>query len=256
LYLAGPQDADRAIAESKGVPRQNLVAVDWSIKNVELVKSGGVPAIQEDVVEVLRAWPMKRQVSAVLLDFCSGLELDTLAAVANVLLRPPFAQAVVMVNFMRGRDASTNEIRKSVFQHEWMQWVLENPSARHVSTMSANDKNRSAQFLSWAAGCTAASVCRCYGIDHRFLEVLRGVLSFAEPMFYSYRSGALVFDSVVYSNEIASLSVLRECGIEFSVEEVEQLIGRKHAVSRRIGALLAVRSKRLSEGSTGNKNCR
>jgi hypothetical protein len=40
LYLAGPQDLDRKVALQKGVPDQNLVAIDVVMENVLRVRQG------------------------------------------------------------------------------------------------------------------------------------------------------------------------------------------------------------------------
>jgi hypothetical protein len=47
LYLAGPQDLDRKVALQKGVPDQNLVAIDVVMDNVTRVREEGAPRSRE-----------------------------------------------------------------------------------------------------------------------------------------------------------------------------------------------------------------
>lgn len=116
LYLAGPQDNDRAIAIAKGVPPTNLIAIDRYSPNVGRVRRAGGVAICADAIDVLWAWPAHRPVAAIALDFCCGLERDLARELVFVLCREPFANAVVWLNLLRGRDASTNFLRDDVEQ--------------------------------------------------------------------------------------------------------------------------------------------
>lgn len=110
IYLVGSRDLDRVIAVEKGVPTQNLVAVDRSITNIAAARLQRVPAVQADAIDLLWSWPRDHRVCAVLLDFTSGLEFDNVG-VFDALQRPPFAAATVMVNFQRGRDEYSNGLR-------------------------------------------------------------------------------------------------------------------------------------------------
>jgi len=116
LYLAGPADIDRDIAMQKGVLGQNLIAIDKYPANVEAIRRRGYPSIRGRIEDVLRAWPDDWPVSAVLLDYCSGLEPTVLVALEAMLFRRPFSGTEVVINLQRGRDASTNSHRARVGQ--------------------------------------------------------------------------------------------------------------------------------------------
>lgn len=283
LYLAGPQDLDRQIAVEKGVPTQNMVAIDFSSENVDRIRQQKVPALSADIHEVLKSWPASRPVCAVLLDFCSGLTTEGLD-VYDVFEREPLRKAVVMVNFMRGRDAFTNAIRASLTD------VEEYPMAPcHMvggeETFSLSDKHRALQFMvlhaieTWQAIAQHAGVkgafadevtgefdkdawakaLACIGVgftpesrgvlsDDRRDEYLRSlwfvfsnmVFKAMRPAFFSYKSGVLTFDSVVFQH------VAR--GLDNCPPVVRKAINSKFPsipdVARKISACLAVRTMR------------
>ncbi len=52
IYFPGPQDLDRIVAVSKGVPTHNLIAIDLSGKNVSRVRAFDGIAIEADARHV------------------------------------------------------------------------------------------------------------------------------------------------------------------------------------------------------------
>lgn len=276
LYLAGPQDLDREIAEEKGVPRQNLVAIDKSLANVTMVRSGkGAPAIQADIYEVLSSWPNDRRVCAVLLDFCCGLELKAIG-VYDTLERPALRSAVVMVNFMRGRDPLTNAIRARLTDPDSYPM-----SPVHMiggeSTFYLSEKHRALQFLSlhaielWQAlerqhglaalGAVGISLDSARAVELGFSadeqsELMRSAwMVFANrifvalsPRFFSYKSGSLTFDSAVFVSHASGFDDPR---MPQSIASTYDLVvASKHqsdiGTARKISAMLAVRTRRLA----------
>jgi hypothetical protein len=164
LYLAGPQDLDRWVAESKGVPSQNLIAIDTKQSNVLSVKRLGLPAIDADAQELLVAWPHSRAVCGVVLDFCSGLEEKVMWRTLSALLRSPFSGATIGINFMRGRDPSTNEYRDIIARHNLeLCGFLSVCKARFVSSISISNKNRAALYTFMVAHDFGMAVSRHLG---------------------------------------------------------------------------------------------
>lgn len=246
LYLAGPQDLDREIAVEKGVPTQNMIAIDFSTQNVGAVRDKGLPALKGDVADVLGSWPESRPVCAVMLDFCCGLTMQAVD-VFELFERRPLRDSVVMVNLMRGRDQWSNRIR------EWcggdgttnfLPWMacyaygpLGPPGADCLS-----DKHRGLQFIAFHAidwvrvGSSAAFV------DEIDIPTCADAFKRLRPHFFSYKSGALSFDSVIFEHYARGLDLPAEA-------EREVLANRRSNynpdVARRISATLAVRTARM-----------
>ena len=95
------------------MPDQNLVAIDVVMDNVVRVREEGSPALKGDMIDLLWSWPEDRPVCAVLMDFCSGTEWGNGGAY-DAFETKPLRNAAVMVNFMRGRDRWSNEIRENL----------------------------------------------------------------------------------------------------------------------------------------------
>ena len=268
LYLAGPQDLDRAVAIDKGVPTQNMIAVDLDQGNVDRVRSAGLPSIRGEILDVLWAWPNDRPVSAVMFDFCSGLTRDV-AGVYDVFMRKPLRNAVVSVNFMRGRDAWSNKTREVLGRSGLLVplWRLDRRSGQ-MECIHMDTKHRAYQFLMFHALDTVMSAMgfgsanakdgvaqytfpepdREGRAEPEFAALCSLAYSGMSPKLFTYRSGLLTFDSAVFqpkwnSWEKAPLELQRAA--EADIVEVSE----KYSVPslrRRIAAMLAVRTQRLS----------
>jgi hypothetical protein len=250
LYLCGPQDLDRLIATSKGVPNQNLIAVDRELRNVERVKGDGLPAIDADVTRVLKAWPLSKPVSAVSLDFCSGLEFSLLEfGITDALVRDCYHKSVVMVNMMRGRDPSSNDYRKISERYGViLSGLMRTGSpARFYNTLSCDPKNRAVSLAFWIAGVLVGPLLRLHSLPiDAFDEMYRRCMELMRPSFISYKSGHLVFDSVVF-RPITLLDLQTESfGAYLPSDEVEKDISADVSIARRLNALLAVRTRRIA----------
>ena len=121
LYLAGPEGYDRDIALKKGVPAENLIAVDLCPDNVKRVRAAGGLAIEGNLVDVLKSWPEHTQISAVMADFCNGVSQDVHELHHILLTYRPMYGAVLMLNLLRGRDGWWTPTREiiEVFSEVW-----------------------------------------------------------------------------------------------------------------------------------------
>lgn len=267
LYLAGPQDLDRAIALDKGVPGQNLIAVDRDQKNIASVRAAKYPVIYGDIEDVIASWPISRPVCAVLLDFCAGFVQPTVD-VYDLLERKPFRESVVMINMQRGRDSYSNVIREEFIGNgedvfPWMQSVARWGYGSCGPAEGLPDTHRGLQWLTYHALdaakvnerelTDAAQTTPGYqpGYEDALLLMFAGnYFKFADPVFYSYKSGVLTFDSVVCTNPLRLLSHAAKA--EEITHQFDDIAERQHAsqrsveMSRKIAAMLAVRTARLA----------
>lgn len=272
LYLAGPDDLDRAVAISKGVPNQNLIAIDRDVSNVLAVRDRQSPAVSGDVIDVLGSWPDKTPACAVFLDFCSGLEAGTWG-VYDLFERKPLRNAVVAVNFMRGRDPSLRGLRELLDQtglcpskHRARQFLYSH--AFEIAVMAIemmrgqpNPSKGGMIHLWWPADPMVAEFMR---------SMITTEVERMEPRFLSYRSGPLVFDSAVFRptsrfidqlhsdggfnawrtrvKDALGLTVPSASDMETEVMQTRR-VDHVPKVARRVNAVLAIRTMRLSRGS-------
>lgn len=249
LYLPGARDLDREVATSKGVPHQNLIAVDRHEANVRAVRAGGSFAICADVLDVLWAWPDHVPVCAVLLDLTSGITADTVA-LFDPFQRRPLRDAVVMVNMLRGRDAWSNE-RRSLLRST----SLDTLASRVLNTESGN---RAAQLLildAWGMLDSLAHFAdtgETVVVDRRTIHypsasgihAIAGFVRLRCPWLFSYHSGRLVFDTVI----VEPYAFVNNSGApdDWLDDDMTAITARWHRadVRRRIAAMLAIRTRR------------
>lgn len=284
LYMPGPDDIDRDVAACKGVPSRNLIAIDRSFSNVANVRRTKNPAVCADVFRVLSAWPVDRPVCAIMLDLCCGMTMYLAKELQALLLRQPFWGAAVMVNMMRGRDAETNEIRAVLSRcgalrmaadmvgqgylsdkHRGLCLTVWNGSKAWASCVRVNAGDWEAAadqiFCSdedvWRlldgrhfkiAGCEFIS--RSEEVRDKLHELAAAKMAVREkPRYYTYRSGVLVFDSVVLSNTKVGGLLPREYVDNLDERLQLQKDGR---TSRKVSAMLAVRTQRSNRGAAWN----
>ena len=264
LYLAGPEDIDREIAVSKGVPPQNLIAIDRFKPNSDAIRERGLPAIDADVLDILWSWPRDRKVCAVLLDYCGGLQRDNVG-VLDAFQRKPLRSAVMMVNFQRGRDAWSNAIRSGMSEAGLLRplWWVE---GNDVRPMHHDTKHRAYQFLMFHAldtinagvgcgvgqrtkveqgGTTVTTMCIPETTEGReaYIRLMSLLITRMQPKFYEYRSGVLVFDSAVFVTPWHD--ALDHDALDASLLERETEF-KEPGLVRRLAALMAVRTSRLT----------
>lgn len=254
LYLPGPDDLDREVAKSKGINDQDLIAIDRDVDNAEAMRLKRVPVLNAEAEEVLNAWPDDVPVRAVMLDMFRGIGIDSAVWIYEALyLKKCFSRSVVMLNLQRGRDVESNQFREiiDIDPAAYERACVRNIHARHVSDLSVSRLNRAVMELNLRLLCHADHILK---MTHRHgdpglvaLELWRR----AAPCFYSYKSGHLVFDSVVFNN-IGMSSVLTEAYPGQLKEYIAQAMGiiraerTSQSVTRSIAAMLAIRTRRMS----------
>lgn len=182
LYLAGKDDLDRQIALSRGFRNDNLIAVDRDARIVNSLRASGSLAIKGDIFSAAIEWPLDKQVNVVIPDLCSGWDLKThTGLVACMIITAP---EVVSLNFLRGRDKQVSHA-KSCFPVE--------------------EKHRG--FLAYGAAVSA--LAREIGKKQEcgFDFVKNALIDLSSLAENSYKSGSQVFDSVVFRNPLAFLSI-------------------------------------------------
>lgn len=208
VYLAGPDDNDRAVAREKGVPNDALFAVDWDQKNVDKVRAKGGRAVCGHLNDVLAVWPSSAPVCGVVADLCSGLSENALAS-GSLYVLPAGARAVFAVNYMRGRDAWFNEARHLLIQRGFVK-------PRLAELLEAQDWDRNRALLAFIWECWVQVTARfnpnpqpytqgIWGLtDEKDMgECTKEVLELIKdcsPQFHTYPSGPLRFDSMVFSS--------------------------------------------------------
>ena len=245
LYLAGPDDHDRQIAVEKGIPDENLVAIDRSLKNVRACRKDGASAVHGEMKDVLMAWPDSRPVCAVLLDWCGGLGRDAFFT-GDALIRPVFWHAVIMVNLMRGRDHWSNGMR---------QMLKELPGA--FTAVSASDgeldplKNRAVQFMLFRAAIFFdKAIWRGRdGDPETYFAELDVFLKSLHPWTRSYQSGKLIFDSAIFTSPEGAFfggqSQIVAGALRESVNS-SMIKTKDPSMSRQLSAVMAVRTRRMA----------
>lgn len=204
-----------------------------------------------------------------LMDFCCGL---TMAAtdVYELLERKPFRDAVVMINLQRGRDAWSNTMRASLDGRgddvfDWLGAVSSwgyGPYGPPGSDVLC-EKHRALVWLvyhsldAWKTVAEPSLIDRIkstVGYEDGFEDGVGmmwagNYFKSADPRFYSYKSGALSFDSVVCRHPLGQMLALQS---KDDVRHTDAFVERTHGhlrsqdMSRRISAMLAVRTGRLA----------
>jgi hypothetical protein len=116
VYLAAAENLDAAVARQKGFKDYNLVPVDRDTKKVRTLRGAGALCIEDDAFAVANNFA--RPLHVVYFDFCSGMHIGICDNFVRLLFRAHVRDAVIAVNFLRGRDASSNLQRR---------WITETP---------------------------------------------------------------------------------------------------------------------------------
>jgi len=111
LYLAGEMDEDRPVAIAKGFRGENLIAIERK-KNLAMeLRRRGTLTLVGDAFSHAFAWNPERHIDVCVLDLCNGLSQPIAESIETMLKLPHFANSVIAVNMIRGRDESGNELR-------------------------------------------------------------------------------------------------------------------------------------------------
>jgi hypothetical protein len=223
LFLAGPDALDVEVAIRHGFSAKNMIAVEKDKETVKRLRELGILTIEGDLCQVLTAWPDSKPVGAVVADFCCGMEKSIIYSVAPIVWkRPAFSSSTFAFNFLRGRDASSNQLRK---YHE--------------------TKHRGDIFFSMlvAAFSLSTEFRNIFdALDYDDLNIaLSRIGRSMQPSFMSYKSvaGTQKFDTVVFSACTKSL------GLTFVPNpEYKGLSDDLIAQRRRTAAVLAHHTRR------------
>lgn len=219
LYLVGAEDNDREVFIKKGVPRGNLLGIDYNPENIHAFRDRRNYGVCAPAEKVLNSWPMNRPVCAVMLDRCGGLDKGFMDSLMW-LWSAPFNGCAVMVNLQRGNDPSGNELRESLRGRG-----LISPSNLHRGEMLM-------AVIAWAM--VRSSLKDPSALDalgpSAFRELIDRFIKSLDPKYYSYRSGkSLRFDSVIFTNRpppVASAAwplILKHKRRHFSVKTKRKL---------------------------------
>lgn len=259
LYLAGPDDFDRHVAIQRGVPSQNLIAIDRNRNNIQSVRESGNAGICADVMDVLTTWPRSTPVCAIVLDFCQGFQrLGELRRMMEVQMsNPALSRAVIAINMQRGRDHESNTERSVIsgFVEKWRSGVNNDGSPQSKSAQKFCDLIRDHSPIHrglifaiwyWAESVKRLSACSMW----RSLPPGSEFVLFTEqfrPRMLTYKTPTgLVFDSVVIypCSEFLALDPTDASNRQIRTK-IKSRGKRKVALST--AATLAVRTRRMNE---------
>ena len=225
VYLAGLQDLDRTIALRKGFIAKNLISVEKDKASLLAQRRNGTLAIHGNLIDVLRDWPKSQRVDVIFADFCHGLEGATIDALIKAMFNPALRHAIIAINLMRGRDASTNRLRSFM--------------SPDFEAAGLDAKHRALHFFHWHLAATVYATGLAMRdqnqdqkhIDDISLDLVK--MALATPVaLASYKSeSGQVFDSGVCQNRwhnvfrLSPDSLGEDCGYEnFRTGEMTRFI--------------------------------
>ncbi len=252
IYLAGPDDMDRMVARSKGIPSDRLFAVDRDRANVEKIRARKLPAVRGQALDVLKAWPDSAQVCLIYLDLCCGLPSpQELMDYVNVwTFTPSLRDAIFAVNLQRGREAGPANIATSQCE-EFLHEVAAQAKSGYAS-MCGSAKHRGMQFYSWICFHVVGAFYRTQG-HYGLSRASNMIASCLAPKPFTYRSGKLVFDSVVLSPFYRWMKFIDPDGRPTDQRKFLKENMDVHAETKlRVNATLAVRTARANQHEEWN----
>lgn len=253
VYLAGMEDLDRKVAVDKGFKPSNLIAIDKKKEVVEHLKEKGALALNGSLVDALKCFrKTSTRVDVLIGDFCCGLTSE-IREFANFLnsnfVGDAFREnAVIALNFMRGREAEEAGILQVVREHE------EHKDLKHRGEIFLRYFVRFAALANYIIlwnhlGRDDGALRECWNsrmdakvddVDEITLKMEELHYFKSEPEFFSYKSGRLTMDSVVFKF-YPQLTLLRSK--DFDSKFVTSKVKK---VERSLRATLAIRSMRES----------
>lgn len=150
LYLAGPEDHDRALAKEFGFQDYNLIAIDRDQSCIDNVRKHGGIGICGDLDEIVLLWPHDWPVDVIVADFVCGLEVTVLSQFFDMMDYSGVVmtnQTIISTNWQRGRDSTTTDWRKAL--GEWGDLILSLHTQSEDFRLAFSDvhKNRAKGFL-------------------------------------------------------------------------------------------------------------
>ncbi len=232
VYLPGPDDLDRPLVISKGFRNENLIAVDVCPERVKGVRKAGGIAVCGTLQETILNWPEGMPLDVVVADMCGGFN-KTIQCMIPIMHSTLDVGTVVAVNLLRGRDAD-NSVRKTM-------------SEVYPSSETAN-KHRGIHF---AYGVLASVI---HG-DKRWptfplaerARISAYLMALVNPVFYNYKSGNNVYDSVVFGWPWggSQAKVVRKEIKGYAVVNAVKSIIKTRNIRSRLSAMRAVRTQKL-----------
>ena len=183
-----------------------------------------------------------------MLDLCHGLDVSVAYMLLFMELNPAFSSVVVMVKLMRGRDTVSAPFRDLV-----------SVTCHGEGSLESTNKNRGVLLLPLYAYCLVTGFAAGRRLDTaEWSERVDSLVKRFKPVFDSYRSGVLVFDSVVMTLPVHPADMERSAiarGHTDTQDKARKLrIGCKEILGhyqhgamktkRRVSAMLAVRTMR------------
>jgi hypothetical protein len=206
--MPGPSyEAERRAMRRVGLNPRNVFAIEKEAGTASAIRRSGQPTITGRLHEVLLSFPPNRQLDFCFADFLGGYGREEFAFSAALRVSPCLRTgAVVIANFMRGRDPYTNERRE--FFRATARGLLAAPSRPRapwyegfMKSVASDAPHRGALMLLD----TACSFATWYGQGsaERTGRYLGHALGIARPWLMSYRSeSGMYFDTVAFTSWI------------------------------------------------------
>lgn len=194
VYLAGPQDIDRKIANEKGYDNRNLIAIDNDKNVVKSIRNKKCLAFHGGLSLFLRSWTIEPQIDIIIADFCCGITvmaIDFMDCLGNMIVNKN--KVIIIANFLRGRDKYCKELIDQYYQE----------SREYVKNLTGSDKHRGMYFLDRL--CLEITI-RCkraiseykYG-EKPFITICEETGIWPEGVFNTYKSKNNSMDSVIFT---------------------------------------------------------
>lgn len=242
LYLAGEQDLDRKVMLEHGFRPDNLLIIERDKDVAKKLRKEGKIVICADIRNALLAWGDNHpRVQILYADYCCGLEPKTLIIEKALIGKPSFNTSIAMINFLRGRDASSNDLRAAMgrWSRSWL-GAGEELDKKHRGEQYVFS-NAMKNFTLIKLGANPAFKTSPHYDENYFLgpknqdeffDFLEIYGAYKRKLF-SYKSGHLTMDSVVFQSP----------GVGHVVWPDRPEIKKAR---RQIAAALAIRTMKLS----------
>lgn len=235
VYLPGPNDLDRVEAKRRGFRDHNLIGVERDKKTLVSLRDRDVLVVDGDFLDVALAVQKNNRVDVVFGDYMHGLEKGIFNRTVNMMFLPNLRQSVFAFNFLRGRDASTNEMRG--FSSQWIDFLFPD---------MAGTKHRGMHLYAWLISELLPIFFQDEmksSIEDREIVAKRW-MSRLDPSLNTYKSGPQYFDSIVFTNPVYWLCGLYESLKDIKGQEVSDFHELKQQTVRKSAAVLAHRTMR------------
>lgn len=236
LYLPGGANLDMRVALEHGFRRANMIAVERDKK----VEKYSLSVLDARLGDVMCSWPDRPTVSVVVADMVCGCDKEALGVPLAWLGSKAFSGATLLLNVMRGRE--TTAFYKNLAKHRYSAWWPE-----FAARYGVDEKHRGLIAVTWIHFMYARMFC---GGDNKLARTgdndcyERWKIS----LIPGYRStSGQYFDTLIATDlhrddhRRVSWKVAADHPGLTSAEREEI-----YALNRRINAVLAVRTMRLS----------